>query len=75
MALVGYLEVMHVLIVASTTIRDEAIDLVEKYDGKYPHYGLIHLMLTGILDEIEIDNVIDSFTNPLLGTTKSEWRI
>ena len=46
--------------------RDEAIDLVEKYDGKYPHYGVDSFIEYSGLTKIEIDNVIDSFTNPLL---------
>ena len=46
--------------------RDEAIDLVKKYDGKYPHYGVDSFIEYSGLTKIEIDNVIDSFTNPLL---------
>jgi N-acetyl sugar amidotransferase len=46
--------------------RAEAIELVKKYDGKYPHYSVACFQdYTGLSLE-EIDRVIDSFTNPAL---------
>ena len=46
--------------------RDEAIDIVNKYDGKYPHFAVKSFIEYSGLTKKEIDNVIDSFTNPLL---------
>ena len=46
--------------------RKEALSLVNKYDGKYPHYGVKSFVEYSGLSKAEIDAVIDSFTNPLL---------
>lgn len=46
--------------------REEALSLVNKYDGKYPHYGVKSFVEYSGLSKAEIDAVIDSFTNPLL---------
>lgn len=46
--------------------RDEAIKLVEKYDGKYPHISIAAFREYTGLSQDEIDKVIDSFTNPVL---------
>lgn len=46
--------------------RDKALTLVNTYDGKYPHYGVKSFMEYSQMSKEEIDDVIDSFTNPLL---------
>jgi len=46
--------------------REEALTLVNTYDGKYPHYGVKSLMEYSQMSKEKIDDVIDSFTNPLL---------
>lgn len=46
--------------------RDEGIDLVKKYDGKYPHYAVGEFIQYSGLTKSEIDKIIDSFTNPIL---------
>ena len=46
--------------------RDKAIDVVKKYDGKYPHLAISSFIEYSGLSKKEIDAVIDSFTNPLL---------
>jgi hypothetical protein len=42
------------------------LDLVKKYDGKYPHFGVKSFMEYSGMTKHEIDSVIDSFTNPIL---------
>mgnify|MGYP000485195038 CR=1 FL=1 len=46
--------------------RDKAIELVNKYDGKYPHKSIEEFVKYSGLDKAEIDSIIDSFTNPIL---------
>ena len=46
--------------------RDEGIKKVSIYDGKYPHYAIKSFIEYSGLSKDEIDNTIDSFTNPLL---------
>tara|TARA_B100001057_G_scaffold80535_1_gene75796 strand:- start:27977 stop:29125 length:1149 start_codon:yes stop_codon:yes gene_type:complete len=46
--------------------REEGIKKVLEYDGKYPHYGIKSFVEYSGLSKSEIDNVIDSFTNPVL---------
>lgn len=46
--------------------RNEAKELVKKYDGKYPHYAVKSFMEYSGMTKEEIDAVIDSFTNPVL---------
>lgn len=46
--------------------REEAINLVRKYDGKYPYFGVKSFMEYSGLSKEEIDVTIDSFTNPFL---------
>ena len=46
--------------------REEAMNLVKKYDGKYPHFGVKSFMEYSDLSKYEIDVIIDSFTNPFL---------
>lgn len=46
--------------------REEAIKKVKKFDGRYPHFGVNSFIEYSGLSKKEIDEVIDSFTNPLL---------
>ncbi len=46
--------------------REDGIKKVLKYDGKYPHYGIKSFIEYSGLSKSEIDDVIDSFTNPVL---------
>ena len=46
--------------------RDEGIELVKKYDGKYPKFAISKFVEYSGLSKAEIDAVIDSFTNSLL---------
>lgn len=46
--------------------REEAIEKVNEYDGKYPHYAIKCFHEYSGLSYEEIDNVINSFTNPIL---------
>lgn len=46
--------------------RHEGLDLVKKYDGKYPHYAVSEFIKYSGMSKSEIDAVIDSFTNPVL---------
>lgn len=49
--------------------RNEAKVLIEKYDGKYPHISINEFISYTGMDKNEIDDIIDSFTNPLLFET------
>ena len=46
--------------------RQEGIELVKKYEGKYPHQGVLKFIKYTGLSKLEIDEVFNSFTNPLL---------
>ena len=46
--------------------REEALDLVKQYDGKYPHYAVTEFIKYSGLTKQDIDNVIDSYTNPII---------
>lgn len=46
--------------------REEGLDLVRKYDGKYPHYGIKSFVEYSGLKKQEVDSIIDSFTNKQL---------
>lgn len=46
--------------------RKEGLELVRKYDGKYPEYGISEFIKYSGMSKIEIDKIIDSFTNPIL---------
>ena len=52
--------------------REEGIKLVKKYDGKYPHYAIKEFIKYSGLSKQEIDQVIDSFTNPILFAQNEE---
>jgi len=46
--------------------RAEGLELVKKYDGKYPHYGVSEFMNYSGMTKKEVDDIIDSFTNTIL---------
>lgn len=46
--------------------REEGLELVKEYDGKYPHFGVESFVEYSGMTLEEIDSVIDSFTNPVL---------
>jgi len=46
--------------------REEGLKLVKEYDGKYPHYAVQSFIEYTGLSKKEIDEVIDSYTNPIL---------
>lgn len=46
--------------------RAEGVELIKKFDGKYPHYGIKNFINYSGMTKEEIDDVIDSFTNPIL---------
>jgi hypothetical protein len=46
--------------------REDGLELVKKYDGKYPHFAVSKFIEYSGLSKLQIDEVIDSFTNPIL---------
>jgi N-acetyl sugar amidotransferase len=46
--------------------REEAVELVKQYDGKYPHYAVESFIEYSGMTKAEIDEVIDSYTNPVI---------
>ena len=46
--------------------REEGLELVKKYDGRYPHYAISEFIKYSGMSKAEIDVVIDSFTNQIL---------
>jgi len=46
--------------------REEALDIVKKFDGKYPHFAVNSFIEYSGLTKEEIDRVIDSYTNPII---------
>lgn len=46
--------------------REEGLELVKTYDGKYPYYGVNNFVEYSGMSKEEIDAIIDSFTNPIL---------
>jgi N-acetyl sugar amidotransferase len=46
--------------------REEGLELVKKYDGKYPHYGVSEFIKYSGMKKEEVDAVLDSFTNSIL---------
>ena len=46
--------------------RKEGLDLVRRYDGKYPHYGVARLIEYSGMSQEEIDAVFERFTNKRL---------
>lgn len=49
--------------------RDQGIKLVNEFDGKYPHKSIADFVEYSGLSIAEIDDVIDTFTNPSLFKT------
>lgn len=43
--------------------REEGLDLVRKYDGKYPSYAVKNFMEYTGMKKAEVNKIIDSFTN------------
>lgn len=46
--------------------RQEGIELVKQYDGKYPYKSIIAFIEYSGLTKFEIDEIINSYTNPVL---------
>ena len=46
--------------------RNEALKLIKKFDGKYPHLSVNAFIEYSGMSKKEIDNIIDSYTNPVL---------
>jgi len=46
--------------------REEGKKLVLQYDGKYPHFAIQSFIEYGGMTKKEIDDIIDSYTNPIL---------
>ena len=46
--------------------RSEGLELVKKYDGKYPHYSVSEFIEYSGMSKEEIDAILDSFTNSIL---------
>lgn len=46
--------------------REEGLEKVKEFDGKYPHFGVKSFIEYSGMSKKEIDKVIDSFTNPIL---------
>ena len=52
--------------------RKEGLDLVLKYDGKYPYYGVEAFKEYSGMSQEEIDEVIDRFTNKQIFQTNPD---
>lgn len=48
--------------------RAEGLALVKQFDGKYPHYAVHEFIKYSGMTKQEIDEVIDSYTNPVIFT-------
>lgn len=46
--------------------RDQGIELVKRYDGKYPHLSIKAFVDYSGMNKAEIDSILDSYTNPVL---------
>jgi N-acetyl sugar amidotransferase len=46
--------------------REEGINLVKQYEGKYPHVSIDAFIEYSGMSKSEIDNIIDSYTNPII---------
>jgi N-acetyl sugar amidotransferase len=46
--------------------RERAIELVNKYDGKYPHNAVAEFVRYSGMSRDEVDSIVDSYTNPLI---------
>jgi N-acetyl sugar amidotransferase len=52
--------------------RKEGLELVKQYDGKYPINGISEFVKYSGLSKQEVDEIIDSFTNPILFRQNSD---
>ena len=55
--------------------RQEAVQLVQKYDGKFPWFGTHKMMKYLGMDEKEFVSIIDSFTNKKIFKTDARGRL
>jgi N-acetyl sugar amidotransferase len=46
--------------------RNEGLELVKKYDGKYPNYGISEFIKYSGMSKDDVDSIIDSYTNPVI---------
>ena len=46
--------------------REEGLKLVKEFDGKYPHYSVNEFIEYSGMTKVEVDSIIDSFTNSIL---------
>ena len=54
--------------------REHGLDLVRKYDGKYPSFGIMEFVKYSGMSKFEIDEIIDSYTNPLIFKQDSDGK-
>ncbi|MDZ4796386.1 MAG: N-acetyl sugar amidotransferase [Bacteroidota bacterium] len=52
--------------------RDEAINLVSQFDGKYPRFAVESFIKYSGMTKEEIDIIIDSYTNPVIFTVNED---
>lgn len=52
--------------------REQGLELVKKYDGKYPHKSISAFIEYSGLSKDDIDEIIDSYTNPILFKTNDD---
>jgi hypothetical protein len=45
--------------------REECIRIVNEFDGKYPNYGIEEFVKYSGMSKLEVDQIIDSYTNPI----------
>jgi N-acetyl sugar amidotransferase len=45
--------------------REEGIRIVNEFDGKYPNYGIEEFVKYSGMSKLEVDQIIDSYTNPI----------
>lgn len=46
--------------------REEGLELVKKFDGKYPNYGISEFINYSGMTKFDVDSIIDSYTNPII---------
>ena len=46
--------------------REQGLELVKKYDGRYPHLSVNAFIEYSGMTKAEIDEILDSYTNPVL---------
>jgi len=52
--------------------RSEGMELVKKYDGSYPHKAITAFVEYSGLAQEEVDDIINSYTNPILFKMKED---